>query len=79
MARGDDDAGRESLDVPFPGSRQGFVEIVDVEKDIALGRGEAAKIHKVSIPAGLHAKSGPWGRSQIGGHDRGRAAIERER
>ena len=79
MTGGDDDAGRESLDVPLPGSRQSFVEVVDVEEDVALRRGEAAEIHKVSVAAGLHAKSGGWGRRQIGRHDRGRAAIEGER
>ena len=78
MVRGNDDAGRESLDVPFPGSGQRFVEIVDVEKDVALRRGEAAKVHKVSVAAGLHAKSGPWGRRQISRHDRGRATVEGE-
>ncbi len=57
MARGDDDAGRKSLDVPLPGSGQGFVEIVDVEKDVALRRGEAAEIHEVGVAAGLHPKS----------------------
>ena len=79
MASGDDDAGRESLDVPLPGSGQGFVEIVDVEEDVALRRGEAAEIHKVSVAAGLYAKSGRRGRRQIGRHDRGCAAIKGER
>jgi hypothetical protein len=79
MAGGDDDAGRQSLDVPLPGSGQSFIEIVDVEEDVALRRGEAAKIHKVSVAAGLHTKSGRRGRRQIGRHDRGRAAIKGER
>ncbi len=79
MAGGDDDAGRESLDVPLPGSRQGFVEIVYIEEDVALRRGEAAEIHQVSVAASLHAQSGLWGRRQIGRHDRGRPAIEGER
>ena len=79
MAGGDDDAGRESLYIPLPGSRQGFVEIVDVEENVALRRGEAAEIHQVSIATGLDAKSGGRGRRQIGRHDRGRAAIEGER
>ena len=79
MVSGDDNAGREPLDVPLPGSRQGFVEIVDVEENVALRRGETAEIHQVSVAAGLHAKSGRRGRRQIGRHDRGRAAIEGER
>ena len=40
------------------GRRQGLVEIVDVEEDVALRRGEAAEVHQVSVAAGLHAKSG---------------------
>ena len=78
MMGGDDDAGRQPLDVPLPRGRQGLVEIVDVEEDVALWRGEAAEIHEVSIAAGLHAKSGGWGRGQVSRHDRGRAAIEDE-
>ena len=79
MAGGDDDAGRQPLNVPLPGSGQSFIEVVDVEEDVALRRGEAAEIHKVSVAASLHAKSGRRGRRQIGRHDRGRAAIEGER
>src|SRR6185437_5360090 len=79
MAGGDDDASRQPLDVPLPGSGQSFIEIVDVEEDVALRRGETAEIHKMSVAASLYAKSGGWSRSQIGRHDRGRAAIEGER
>ena len=79
MMGGDDDAGRQPLDVPLPWRRQGFVEIVDVEEDVALRRGEAAEIHEVSVAARLHAKPGGGGRGQVGRHDRGRAAIEGER
>ena len=76
---GDDNAGRDPLNVPLPGSRQGFVEIVDVEEDIALRCGETAEIHQVSVAAGLYAKSGRRGQCQIGRHERGCAAIKRER
>jgi hypothetical protein len=79
MMSRDDNAGRQPLNVPLPGRRQGFVEIVDVEEDVALGRRETAEIHQVSVAAGLHAKSGRRGRREIGRHDRGGAAIEGER
>ena len=75
---GDDDAGRQPLDVPLPRRRQGLVEIVDVEEDVALGGGEAAEIHEVSVAASLHAKPGGGGRGEVGRHDRSRAAIEGE-
>ncbi len=61
MAGGDDNAGRQSLDVPLPGSGQRFIEVVDVEENVALRRGEAAEIHQVSVATGLHAKSGRRG------------------
>ena len=79
MMSGDDNAGREPLDVPLPRRRQGFVEIVNVEENVALGRCETAEIHQVSVAAGLNAKAGSRGRRQIGRHERGRAAIEGER
>ncbi len=79
MLGGDDDAGGQPLDVPLPRRRQGLVEIVDVEEDVALRRGEPAEIHQVSVAAGLDAKPGRRGRRQVGRHHRGRAAIEGER
>ena len=79
MTGGDDDAGSQPLDVPLPWPRQGFVEIVDVEEDVALRRGETAEIHEMGVAAGLHAKTGRRCRGQIRRHDRGRAAVEGER
>ena len=79
MLGGDDDAGRQPLDVPLPWRRQGLVEIIDVEEDVALRRGKAAEIHEVGVAARLHAKSGGRTRSEIGRHDGGRAAIKGER
>ena len=79
MLGGDDNARGQPLDVPLPWRRQCFVEIVDVEKDVALRRGEPAEIHQVSVAAGLHAKPGHCGRSQVSRHDGGRPAIEGER
>ena len=79
MTSRDDNAGRKPLNVPLPGRRQSFVEIVDVEEDVAFRRGETTEIHQVSVAAGLHAKSGRRRRGQIGRHDLGGAAIEGER
>ena len=61
------------------GAGRSFVEIVDVEEDVALRRGETAEIHQMSVAAGLHAKSARRSRRQIGRHDCGRAAIESKR
>jgi hypothetical protein len=43
-SRGEDKARREPLQVPFKGRRQGLVEIVDIEDDISLRRGEPPKL-----------------------------------
>ena len=40
VAAGHDQAGRQPLDVPLPRPRQRLVEVVDVEHQPALGRGE---------------------------------------
>ena len=44
LAAGDHHAGGQPLEVPLPGRRQGLVEIVDVEDDAPLGRGETAEV-----------------------------------
>ena len=54
VAAGDHEAGRQALDVPFPGRRQSLVEIVEVEDQVALGRGKQAEVGQVAIAAGLH-------------------------
>ena len=54
MTPGDDDARDEPLEVPFPWGRQRLVEIIDVEDDISLRRGEAAEIQQMSVAASLH-------------------------
>src|SRR5271156_3916416 len=79
FTRGKDDAGGEALDVPFPGSLKGFVEIVDVEQELALGAGKAAEIRSVAITAGLHANSCGGSFREIPGHHGCRTAEERER
>ena len=57
FTRGQDDTRRQSLDVPFPGSLKGFVEIVDVKQESALRAGKAAEIRCVAIAARLHSNS----------------------
>ncbi len=79
VARGDDEARGQALDVPFPGGRQRFVEVVDVEDQPPLGRGENAEVEQMTIAAGLHAEAGRRRVRQIGGHDGGAAAKKSER
>ena len=75
---GEHEGGDEALEIPFPWGRQGLVEIVDVEQNIALRRGEAPEIHQVAIAAGLHMDAGDRGLGEIRRHDRRGAAIEGE-
>ena len=79
VAPGDLEAGREPLHVPLPWTRQGLVEIVDVEDHLPLGRAEQAEVRQVRIAAELHRQAGTRGRGEVGGHDERGAAKERER
>jgi len=56
----------------------GLVEVVDVEDDAPLRRGEGAEVHQVRVAAGLHADAGAGRARQVGRHDRRRAAVEGE-
>ena len=66
VARGDQHAGRQPLDVPLPGARQRLVEVVDVEHQPPLGRGEHAEVRQVRVAAALnHAdRSAAWRRGR---------------
>jgi hypothetical protein len=48
---GDLEAGDQALDVPLPRARQRLVEVVEVEDQVAVGRGEAAEVREVRIAA----------------------------
>ena len=53
VAGGNHHAGGQALEVPFPGAREGLVEVVDVEHQRALGRGEEPEVGQVGIAADL--------------------------
>ena len=50
---GDHEARRETLYVPLPGRGQRLIEVIDVEDDVALGRGEPAEVDQVAVAASL--------------------------
>ena len=56
--RRDDEAGRESLHVPFPGAGQRLVEVVDIEHEVTFGGGEDAEVEQVRVAARLDAEPG---------------------
>src|SRR5208282_1730808 len=64
----DFDTHGQALDVPFPGSRDRFVEIDDIENQVALRRCERSEVHYVAVAARLDAKSGPGSLGQIECH-----------
>ena len=76
---GDLEAGRQPLDVPLPRTGQRLVEVVDVEDEVPLGRGEGPEVGQVRVPARLHRQARPRGARQVAGHRQRRAAEERER
>lgn len=69
----------EAFQVPFPRTDRGFVEVVDVEHERALGRREAAEIQQVTIAADLEVKAAVRGARQVMRLDDRAAPIERER
>ena len=74
------DARCEALDVPLPRGGQRFVEIVDIEDDVAFRRCEYPEVLDVAVAAGLDDDAGDMvAGAEIEGHDARRAAKERER
>ena len=72
-------ARRQPLDVPLERAGQGLVEVVDVEDQPPLRRGERAEIGQVRVPAQLHPQPRRGGRGQIRRHRQRRPPVERER
>jgi hypothetical protein len=54
----DHDARHQPLQVPFPRSGKGLVEVVDSEDEISLRRGEDAEVGQVHVAARLHREAG---------------------
>ena len=50
MARRNDHTCGQSFDIPFPGSRKGLIEVIDVENYISLRCGKASEIIKWASP-----------------------------
>src|SRR5262249_40070739 len=72
-------AGGQPLDVPLPRAGQGLVEVVDVEEELALGRGIHPEVGQVRVPAGLDGQAGDGGGGQVGGHGQGGTPVVAER
>ena len=53
LTGGEHEAGREAFQVPFPGTREGFVEVVDIEEECAVGCAEQTEIGEMGVAAEL--------------------------
>ena len=73
-----DEAGGEALDVVLEGATDGFVEVVDVEDEAAVGGGEGSEVKDVGIAAELGGDAGVGMAGEVGGHDGDCAAKEAE-
>ena len=78
-AAGEKDRRGEALDVPLEGAADGFVEVVDVEDEAAVGAAVGAEVEQVGVAADLRHDAGVGVRGEVGGHDGHGAAKEAER
>ena len=79
VAPGDGEARDEPLQVPLERPGQRLVEVVHVEDEPAVGRGVAAEVREMRVAAELRVKPGARRSGEIGRHQVGSAAEERER
>ena len=79
VPRRDREARRHPLHVVLERSGQRLVEVVEVEHELPLRRCEHAEVREVRVAAELHVEPSRRRVLQVGGHDLGRAPVERER
>ena len=65
MTRGHHEARGQTLQVPFEWPGRDFVEVVQIEYELALRRRETAEIHQMAVAANRQVSpvSGTWLRS----------------
>src|ERR1700691_6701888 len=78
LASGENKARGHALNVPFPGSHDGFVEVIDIEYEPAVGCFERTEVLHVSIAADLGHQMGSRHDRQVGSHERHRTTEESE-
>jgi hypothetical protein len=76
---GENDARGHALHIPFPRTGDGFIEVVNVENETAIGCFVAAQILDVRIAAELHENTGMRLIGEIGSHDRDGTPEESKR
>ena len=60
------EARREALQVPLERAGERLVEVVQVEDEVALGRGEATEVREVRVTAELRRQVGARGARDVG-------------
>ncbi len=78
LAAGENEAGGHALDVPLEGAADGLVEVVKVEDEAAVGRGEGAQVAHVGVAAELGVDAGVGAEREVVRHDGHGSAEEAE-
>ena len=79
IAPGDREARDEALDVPLERAGQRLVEVVEAEDQPPVGSGERPEVRQVRVAAQLRVQRRARAVREIGRHQAGGAAVERER
>ena len=79
IARRDGEARRHTLHVVLEWPWQGLVEIIEIEEQGPVGRGESTEVRQMRVAAQLDGQAGRRGVLEIGRHDLRRAPVEGER
>ena len=79
MTRGHHEARGEALQVPFEWPDRHFVEVIQIEHELPLRRGEPAEIHQMTIAADGHGQAGVVNLAEIVSLQDGGATKKRER
>ncbi len=79
VPRGDHEARREALQIPFPRAERDFIEVVQIEDELPFRRGEAAEVHQMAVAANRHDDAGVLHLAEIVRLKDRTAAKERER
>jgi hypothetical protein len=69
----------EPLEIPLPRRGQGLIEVIDIENQPALRRGEITEIHEMSVAASLNVDARRRRAGEVRRHDRRRPTIESKR
>ncbi|MNV84404.1 hypothetical protein D3C71_1782730 [compost metagenome] len=79
MLPGDCQARHKTLHVPFPWSRRGFVEVIQIEDKLSFRRCKATEVHQVGVTADRKDHAGIDGPCEVMGLEDRAASKERER